>query len=323
MSLTEFELIKACFSDIGMQYCHPGIRQAVGDDCAVLSVPAGFELVMSIDTLVADVHFPADAAPSDIARRALAVAVSDLAAMAAEPLAFTLALTLPAAEDAWLQSFSQGLATAAEHYRIPLIGGDTTRGPLVISIQAQGLLESGSAPLRSGAQVGDDVYVSGCLGDGRLALDLIKGERTLSGEASAYLKRRFYQPSARIKLARALRPWLAAAIDVSDGLLADVGHIASASDVAVRINAADLPLSDTLSSALAVEHAWQYALTGGDDYELCFTARPEHRAAVLAAAEAVAVPVTVIGAVTAGSGVSCVDHAQQPLSLPRHGFQHF
>lgn len=323
MSLTEFELIKACFSDIGMKHCHPGIRKAVGDDCAVLSIPQGYELVMSIDTLVADVHFPADAAPADIAQRALAVAVSDLAAMAAEPLAFTLALTLPAAEESWLEPFSHGLAAAAEHYQIPLIGGDTTRGPLVISIQAQGLVESGLAPLRSAAQPGDDVYVSGCLGDGRLALDLIKGERTLPAEASAYLMGRFYQPSARIQLARALRPWLAAAIDVSDGLLADVGHIASASEVAVRINAADLPLSETLSSALAVEQAWQYALTGGDDYELCFTARPEHRASILSAAEAAGVPVTVIGAVTSGSGVGCFDDDQQPLSLPNQGFQHF
>ncbi|GAB3272894.1 thiamine-phosphate kinase [Parahaliea aestuarii] len=305
MAASEFELIYRYFASLGRG---PGVRLGVGDDCALLRVPAGEDLATSMDTLVAGVHFPADAFPEDIGFRAVAVAASDLAAVGAQQLGMTLALTLPEADELWLKAFSEGVAAAVSAFDLPLVGGDMTRGPLAITVQVLGSVPEGRALLRSGAQVGDQLCVSGTLGDAAAALLVLEGLWTGSGESADYLEQRYYRPSARLGLGRLLRDGASAAIDISDGLLADAGHIAAASGVRLQIDPQQIPLSSALKSHPDREQALQWALTGGDDYELCFT---------LPAAAPVPPLCTRIGEVTAGEGVDC------GLDLVQAGYRHF
>lgn len=319
--LSEFSLIDTFFA--GLCTAHPLVDLAVGDDCALLAVPPGQRLAISVDTVVAGRHFPEDAAPADIAYRALAVAASDLAAMAATPLAATLALTLPTAEHDWLAAFSDGLRQALADYELVLVGGDTTRGPLAITVQVHGLVAEGRALLRSGARVGDQVLVSGSLGDAGAALAVFAGHLAATPAQQRYLHQRFYRPSPRLQLASRLASVASSAIDISDGLLADLGHIAERSGVAAVIEGGAVPLSDCLQQVADHERALQWALTAGDDYELCFTVPRERMPELTAIAAASGVGLTRVGEVIAGRGVRAVDGHGNPLPFAASGFQHF
>ncbi|KEQ16879.1 thiamine-phosphate kinase [Endozoicomonas numazuensis] len=274
MALGEFDLIRSFFDRPGLR-SHFDDVVGIGDDCALLSLQSNQQLAQSLDTLVEGVHFPKNCDPCLLGYRALAVNLSDLAAMGAEPHSFTLGLTLPDSDDAWLQSFSDGLAELASAHQIGLIGGDTTRGPLTISIQVQGTLPKGSALRRNGANIGDLIYISGYLGDAAGALpDVLRGEnpKSVSTIEQRYLLDRYYRPTPRIALGQWLREnGATAALDVSDGLLGDLGHILKASQVGAELNISSVPVSKELESLLGSEKARELALTGGDDYELCFT----------------------------------------------------
>ena len=293
MPVSEFAIISRYFSSLGNG---KAVELGVGDDCAILSLAPGQRLATSMDTLVAGVHFPEDTFPEDVGYRAVAVAASDLAAMGAGPLAMTVALTIPEADDLWLTTFSEGLAGAVSQYQLPLVGGDTTKGPLSITVQVFGSLPNNAALLRSGAAVGDGVYVSGTLGDAAGGLAVIEGQWQPSPDHSEYLMARFYRPTAQLNLGAQLLGHASAAIDISDGLLADAGHIAAASGVKIGIESGLVPLSAALAAHPRRSEALRWALCGGDDYELCFTLP-----ANLPPPEGC----TRIGAVFAGEGVDC------------------
>jgi thiamine-monophosphate kinase len=311
----EFEIIARYFSG------HPGedVTLGIGDDAAIIDVHE--PIAVAVDTIVGGVHFPPDLEARAIGYRALAVNLSDLAAMGAKPRWATLALTLPAADESWLENFAAGFFELAAQFGVGLVGGDTTRGPLTVSVQIIGTLQNGQYLRRSGGRVGDDVYVTGTLGDAAGALPLLARGGTAAA-AEAELIARFAYPSPRVAAGRALVSIAAAAIDVSDGLVADLGHICRLSGCGARIDVEDLPLSRALSSTYSGERAVDFALGGGDDYELCFTAPRERAAAVAAALEQCATPFTRIGELVAGNEVVCC-RGGRPVALTVSGYTHF
>jgi len=325
MALNEFALIERFFTDIGYSSTQqfPHIVQGVGDDCALLDLPRDKILAVSSDTFIAGVHFPEDAAPYDIARRCLAAAISDLAAMGAKPLGFTLALTLARVDESWLHNFSEGLREAAEFYVIPLIGGDTTRGSLSITLHVHGSVPRSGGLRRSGARPGDSIFVSGSLGDAAAALALMQGDLSVDENDQHFLYSRFYAPQARVVLGETLLDVATAAIDVSDGLLADLGHIVRASGVAAEIDLPKLPLSESLQRLDDADRAYQFALAGGDDYELCFTARPDQHVFLTEFSELLDVRITEIGRILDGEGIRCLDAGGNAVVLGNTGYQHF
>ncbi len=329
--MREFELIKTFFqheqADLLLEEkAQASVVLGIGDDCALLQVTANKQLAISVDTLVADVHFPADAKPEDIAERALRTNLSDLAAMGAEPLWFTLALTLPKnsvyTSEEWLRGFSRGLFRTANHYEIVLVGGDTTSGPLSITIQAMGAVESQQALRRDGASVGDFVCVTNCVGDGAAALAVIQNRLKLDVAHEHYLRERFYRPVPRLIESSLLTNIASAALDISDGLVADLNHICEASDLGAVIDVENLPLSPALLATNDLQQARTWALSGGDDYELCFTVPPEKlpELAMLIAQEKI--KATVIGEIVAGSGVHCELNGET-FELAAQGYEHF
>lgn len=315
----EFELIRHYFAAASCAQAGEGVALGIGDDCALLQVPAGEQLAISTDTLVSGVHFPESPDPFLLAQRALAVSVSDLAAMGATPVGFTLALTLPRAEPDWLQGFARGLDQMAQHCAIRLIGGDTTRGPLSLTLTVFGRVPMGMALTRKGAQVGDLLCVGGELGDAAGALPLVLGQRQAEPAVAEPLLARYWSPVPQLELGLALRGKATAALDISDGLLADCGHIAAASGVALLIEQAQVPMSAALLAFAGESAARQCALSGGDDYRLAFTLPATH----LADLQQAGWPVRVIGRVVAGQGVTLLDAQGQPVQLPRGGYQHF
>lgn len=319
--MDEFSLIKRFFDDPHRQMTkhNQSLVQGIGDDCAVLSVPDGHDLVFSLDTLVESVHFPVGANAGDIAWRLLGASVSDLAAMGAQANNFTLALTLPQLTEAWLQDFSENLALAAACYGITLAGGDTTKGPLALSAQVQGFVPKGMAMLRSGASVGDFICVSGTLGDSRAGLTLIDSE--IVDEDQRYLLERYYRPTPRLEVGQLVREHASACIDISDGLLADLNHILSRSNVAAKINSQSVPISDALLR-YAPEHALQWALTGGEDFELCFTVPAERWSTLQYELQAQDVPVSAIGVIAESSGIEIFQDGHWE-SIAADGFNHF
>lgn len=320
MGLSEFELINRYFNSDDERLQRSELVLGIGDDAALLAPKPGHELVVAVDTLVSGVHFPADAGADDIGYRSLAVNLSDLAAMGAEPACFTLAITLPESNSEWLEGFSRGLFEMAKQHRVPLVGGDTTKGPLTISIQVLGYVPCGQALRRDGAQPGDLIYVSGYLGDAAAGLALANAQ----GTAPAYLQQRFLRPEPRLEAGLALRQFAHAAIDISDGLLADIGHIAERSGLSAAIELDKLPLSDALSSAFSQQQAQQFALCGGDDYELCFCSAPEHAEQLAAIAEQLKLPLTCIGQMREGAGVQLYDATGKRLETKDSmGYQHF
>lgn len=323
MSLAEFHLIDYYFNAFNRPPCaqsQTGIVLGIGDDAAIVEVPAGHHLVLTIDTLVAGVHFPPDTPPEAIAHKALAVNLSDLAAMAAQPLWFTLALTLPHADANWLQAFSQGLRRLAHQYQVALIGGDTTRGPLSITIQAHGCIPAGQVITRRQAQAGDDIYVTGTIGDAGLALAALQGRVALSAQDMNTLLPRLHTPQPRILEGLALRHLAHSLIDISDGLAADLSHILQQSQVGAHITLDQLPLSAPVKRWLQQGGDVSLPLTAGDDYELCFTASPNAREAIAA----LPFRITRIGHTTPHAGeLLCRWANGQTLTLPQMGYQHF
>ncbi|RPE79538.1 thiamine-phosphate kinase [Vulcaniibacterium tengchongense] len=291
----------------------------IGDDAALLRVPPERHLVVATDTLNAGVHFPGDSAPADIGWKALAVNLSDLAAMGAEPAWCTLSLSLPQADPAWLDGFLDGFLALAERHRVALVGGDTTRGPLSACVTVHGLAEAGRALRRDRARAGDDVWVSGTLGDAAAAL----AQWRQGGAADPVLRARLDRPTPRLALGRALAGLAHAAIDVSDGLLADLGHVCRASGVGAELDLDALPASPALRGAFAGDALRGLQASGGDDYELCFTAPSAAIDAVQRAAEASGTPVSWIGRIVAGSGVAVFDAEGARWTPPRAGYEHF
>lgn len=319
-AMGEFELIRRYFEPMAKATTPAldgsGLLLGVGDDCAIQRVPANQDLVFSVDTLVEGVHFPIGYCPRFLGWRALAVAVSDLAAMGAQPVCFTLALTLPAADEAWLEGFAAGLAEAGQQFGIVLAGGDTTRGPLTLSLQVHGTVPQGQALRRDGAREGDLVCVSGQLGDAGAALDFLYDTAPATDAASVL--QRYHYPQPRLELGIALRSVASAAVDISDGLHADLLHILRASGVGATIDLAALPLSAALRQ-IKGEAAAGFALQSGDDYELCVTV-PEQRWA--AASRELQQQLTVIGQVQREPGLRLNADAGMVYSQ-RPGFDHF
>ena len=312
----EFELIRHYFAAAPCAQGGEGVALGIGDDCALLDLPAGEQLAISTDTLVAGVHFPAVCDPLLLGQRSLAVAVSDLAAMGATAIGFTLALTLPQVGAQWLAGFADGLGRMAARCGISLIGGDTTRGPLSITVTVFGRVPTGQALRRGGAQPGDLLCVGGFLGNAAGALPLVLGEREAAADVAGPLLEHYWSPLPQLQLGERLRGLATAALDVSDGLLADCGHIAKASGVALQVNLAQVPVSAPLQALLGPEAALQAALTGGDDYVLAFT-MPE------SALTALAREVHVIGCVLEGQGVTLRDPQGQDITPMQRGYQHF
>jgi thiamine-monophosphate kinase len=322
MSLSEFNLIERYFTARGVQ--RDDVALGVGDDCALLRVPEGMELAVSIDALVEGVHYPVGTDAASVGHKALAVGLSDLAAMGAEPAWATLALSLPGVDERWLQGFASGLYSLANRYRVQLVGGDTVRGPLVISMQLHGFVPQGTALRRDGAKVGDLVYVTGTPGDAGLGLELAQGKRSGNDADVRYLRARLDRPEPRVAAGRQLRGIASAAIDVSDGLAADLGHILQRSGVGARLELAQLPQSSALQSLLPDAHErWRYALGAGDDYELCFTVPRTRRAAVERLCAKLECGCHVIGHVEAEPGLRLYQPDGTLLENARHGFDHF
>ncbi len=320
--MNEFELIQHFFTRSACAQGGENIPLGIGDDCALLQIPTGHYCAVSTDSLVSGVHFPKDSPPFLLGQRVLAVAVSDLAAMGAKPLGFTLAITLEQIDTPWLQAFSEGLSTMAQHCAIALIGGDTTRGPLAMTVTVMGAVPANHGLLRSGAQVGDLLCVSGPLGAAAAALPFVLGQvaaDTVPAEAQQQLLAAYWTPQPQLELGRWLLGKASAALDISDGLLADCGHIAKASKVALQIEQARVPIAAAVLRAVGDADALQCALSGGDDYQLAFTIA----ASYLEALQQRFTAVQVIGRVSAGQGVQLLDSAGQSIKCAHLGYQHF
>ncbi len=318
--LSEFQLIERYFRRAPR--ASGPVRLGVGDDCALLQPPAGETLAISTDMLVEGRHFFAGTDPRALGHKALAVNLSDLAAMGARPLGFTLALSLPAAEAGWLQPFSEGLLALADEHQIELIGGDTTRGPLNLCVTVFGSVTEGVALRRSAAHPGDDIWVSGSLGDAKLALAALLGDIALDEDQLNIAAERLHRPTPRNALGMALRGIASAAIDISDGLTGDLGHILEQSAVGAVIQADALPVGLALSRR-GTEEQREFALTGGDDYELCFCAPASRRDAVLEASRRTHTAVTRIGSLRAEPGLQVLDASGHPMILKNLSFDHF
>ncbi|MGH8085503.1 MAG: thiamine-phosphate kinase [Lysobacter sp.] len=337
----EFDLIDRIRSRVPSR---PDVILGIGDDAAILQVPPDRQLVVATDTLNAGVHFPVDTAPADIGWKALAVNLSDLAAMAAEPAWCTLSLSLPESDADWLDAFVDGFLELAARHRVALVGGDTTRGPLSIGVTVHGLVEPGRALRRDGARAGDDIWVTGTLGDAAGALVLLQRESEPMlasaceagpilpaedaadpriAEALSRLRSRLDRPAPRVEIGRSLAGVANAGIDVSDGLLADLGHICHGSRLAAEVEVDRLPCSPALAGNFDDVRRRELQATGGDDYELCFTAEPAMRERIEAIAVATATPITRVGRMIEGEGVRAIDRDGAPWQPGRAGYVHF
>jgi thiamine-monophosphate kinase len=324
--MPEFDLIAEIAAHVTPR---SDVLTGIGDDCALLQPPLGQLLAFSTDTLVAGVHFYADAEPYLIGYKALAVNLSDLAAMGAKPLWYSLNLTLPAPNRPFVRELVRGMQTLSVEHGIGLIGGDTTRGPFSMTLSVIGAVAPGRALLRSGARSGDGIYVSGALGDAAGALTL--RERARSGTPSAselappWLAQRMDQPSPRVALGQALVGIASSAIDISDGLVADLAHICNQSRCSATILLERLPLSHELVLALGLSGAQQCALSGGDDYELCFTAADFYAEPLAVLASHLNIAITRIGTIGAAPAqhVEVLDANGTPIALERRGYAHF
>lgn len=314
MGAGEFDLIARIRARVATR---ADVVLGIGDDAALLAPPPGRQLVVTADTLNEGVHFPRGTSPADVGWKALAVNLSDLASMGAEPAWCTLSLSLPQSDPAWIEGFLDGFLDLAGQHGIALVGGDTTRGPLSIAVTAMGLVEPGRALRRDGARVGDEVWVTGTLGDAAGGLAL------LGREPVPALRARLDRPTPRVAAGRALAGIATACVDVSDGLLADLGHVCARSHVAARIDVDALPASAVLREAFGEADRIALQASGGDDYELCFTAQADAGADIGAVSAQLGLRFTRIGRIVAGEGVHPVDAKSQPWSSPRRGYDHF
>jgi thiamine-monophosphate kinase len=314
MGAGEFDLIARIRARVATR---ADVVLGIGDDAALLAPPPGRQLVVTADTLNDGVHFPRGTSPADVGWKALAVNLSDLASMGAEPAWCTLSLSLPQSDPAWIEGFLDGFLDLAGQHGIALVGGDTTRGPLSIAVTAMGLVEPGRALRRDGARVGDEVWVTGTLGDAAGGLAL------LDREAVPALRARLDRPTPRVAAGRALAGIATACVDVSDGLLADLGHVCARSHVAAHLDVDALPASAALREAFGEADRIALQASGGDDYELCFTAPADAGADIDAVSAQLGLRFTRIGRIVAGEGVHPVDAKSQPWSSPRRGYDHF
>lgn len=317
----EFELISRFFANCGAKRSDAAL--GVGDDGAVLQVRDGYDLVVTTDTMVVGTHFFPDDDPRALGHKLVAVNVSDLAAMGAEPAWLSLALTLPAVDEAWLSAFAAGLGETADYYQCQLVGGDTTRGPMSLTMIAKGTVPRGKALTRSGAKVGDYIYVTGTLGDAALGLKLCQGLHEVSKKHQSHILQRFHYPSARVALGQALRNLASSAMDLSDGLYSDIQHILKRSNVGASIDVSRLPLSQALKDSCDTSTALQLALSGGEDYELLFTVPEARRGSLEVLLSPYGIPVTCIGRVTGVAGRLELKQGDQAFDYQHQGFVHF
>lgn len=320
MSCSEFSLIDHYFTTRSKQ--GDDVVLGIGDDAALLHVPQGQDLVVTTDTMVAGVHFPLSASATDIGYKLLAVNLSDLAAMGATPRWASLAITLPEVDEVWLSDFCTGFFSLADLHDVVLIGGDTTRGPLTLTVTLQGLVPSGQALCRNTALVGDSIYVSGQLGNAGLALQHELGHLSLNASDASDVSVSLHRPQPRVALGIQLRGLASSAIDISDGLLADLGHILETSHVAADIQLTHLPLSDAVHNTIK-DGDWSLPLAAGDDYELCFTLPVEREHELTELAGKLDVPISKIGSIIEGNGLRCMDadgHLYSPHGI---GYEHF
>ncbi len=319
--MPEFSIIKNYFTT---QTEHrKDVIRGIGDDAAIVKIPSGEELVITTDTLVSGIHFLPSDAPYDIGYKSLAVNLSDLAAMGATPAWITLALTLPTADENWIQNFCAGFFTLANLHQVQLIGGDLTHGPLSITVQAMGLVPAGNALLRSTAKPGDLIYVTGTLGNAGLALQHLQGNVTLHPDYEKSIYLHLHRPEPRIAAGLALRGIAHAAIDLSDGLAADLSHVLEESHVGARVNVDQLPLSFELSESISHEKAIELALTAGDDYELCFTVPPDKQTLLENQLSVLPCRFTCIGTITNKPGLDLHYQDGKKYHGVISGYEHF
>ncbi|HDG9805921.1 TPA: thiamine-phosphate kinase [Raoultella planticola] len=322
MACGEFSLIARYFDRV--KSMRLDVETGIGDDCALLNIPEKKTLAISTDTLVAGNHFLPDIDPADLAYKALAVNLSDLAAMGAEPAWLTLALTLPEADEAWLAAFSDSLFMQLNYYDMQLIGGDTTRGPLSMTLGIHGFVPPGRALKRSGAKPGDWIYVTGTPGDSAAGLAILQDRLVVESAADAdYLLARHLRPMPRVLQGQALRDLASSAIDLSDGLISDLGHILKASGCGARIDLDAMPLSDVLLRHAEREQALRWALSGGEDYELCFTVPELNRGALDVAIGQLGARFTCIGQISAEADGLQLMQSGKPVQLDLQGYDHF
>lgn len=322
MACGEFDLIARYFNRY--RTARQDVQLGIGDDCALLTVTDKQQIAVSTDTLVEGIHFLKTISPADLGYKALAVNLSDLAAMGADPAWVSLALTLPAVDADWLEAFSDSLFEQLDYYGMQLIGGDTTRGPLSMTLTIQGLIPAGRALLRSGARVGDWIYVTGTLGDSAAGLAILQDRLVVDDErASKALIKRHLRPQPRVLQGQALRQLATSAIDISDGLIADLGHILKASDCGARLDLDLLPISSELQQQVEPEQALKWALTGGEDYELCFTVPEINRGALEVALGHLGVQFTCIGQIAPLSEGIKYQRSGKTVELAWRGFDHF
>ena len=313
---SEFELIHNYFQSTDLP---DDVTLGVGDDAALLNMPEGHQLVVTVDTLIEGVHFPVNTSPEDIGHKALAVNLSDLAAMGASPRWVTLALSLPSADESWVAKFAQGFMALAKKYGVSLVGGDTTRGALSITVQAMGWVNNAMSLLRSAASEGDDIYVSGTIGDAGLALQMLSGQGVIPDS----LLKALNLPEPRIDLGMALNGIANASIDVSDGLIADLGHILEASEVGAELSLDSMPYSSDVKQWLETGNDEILPMTWGDDYELLFTASPEHASAIQALSVRLDLPLTRIGKITEQPGLRIFTPEGEITNVAGTGYDHF
>lgn len=322
MACGEFSLIARYFDRV--RSARRDVETGIGDDCALLTVADKQLLAISTDTLVSGIHFLPDIDPRDLGYKALAVNLSDLAAMGADPSWLTLAITLPEVDESWLEAFSDSLFEQLDYYDMQLIGGDTTRGPLSMTLGIHGLVPAGRALKRSGARAGDWIYITGTPGDSAAGLAILQDRlKVANAQQADYLVKRHLRPKPRVLHGQALRDLASSAIDLSDGLVSDLGHILKASDCGARITLDSLPYSDAMRENVAPEQALKWALSGGEDYELCFTVPELNRGALDVAIGNLGVPFTCIGQVgPASEGLQFFENGK-PVTVDLKGYDHF
>ncbi len=330
----EFDLIRQYFAESKHQFRRSEVVLGIGDDGAILNIPPDQQLCISTDTLIAGVHFPIGASAAQIAKKSLAVNLSDMAAMGAHPLAFTLGLVLEVVDDTWVSEFSEGLLTLARQFNCPLIGGDITRGPLGLSIHIQGLVNKDAVIRRKGAKPGDKIYVSGYLGDAALAL-LVLGHPSHLGEdvrllqdaplsdCLTHFEKAYYQPEPRVELGQACASLVSSGLDISDGLAGDLGHILQMNSVGAILNIDALPISESANCCASKEVCQMAALYGGDDYELCFTVPPQNTDAIEAVARGLTTPLSCVGEITSGTVLELIDDTGQRVTFENVAYEHF
>lgn len=318
----EFALIERFFKERGIKRADVPI--SVGDDAAILAPPANSHLAVTTDTMVSGVHFDAHTPIDALGHKLAAVNLSDLAAMGAEPAWASLALTLPDFDETWLDQFSRGLIETLDYHHCSLIGGDITRGPLTLTLTVHGFVPKDRYLLRSGAQPGDRIYVSGTLGDAALALALQQDKLSVACDISVReaLNERLFRPTPRVMLGTLIRNQANSAIDLSDGLAGDLKHILTASKVGARIELGLLPRSDAFAASVSLEQGWPYQLVGGDDYELCFTVPEGRRGAFETISRQAGVAVTAIGVIEREPGLRFI-HAGKEIQCDHLSYSHF